>query len=52
MAITTIQPGGFYDINRDMHFSNQPLTSREQYDREMFYRRQQEEYRRLHGNGN
>jgi hypothetical protein len=52
VAITTIQPGGFYDINRDMHFSNQPLTSREAYDREMFYRRQQEEYRRLQGNGN
>ena len=48
MAITTIQPGSFYDINRDMHFANQPLTSREAYDREMFYRRQQEdEYRRM-----
>ena len=42
------QPGMFYDMNRDMHFSNQPLTSREAYDREMFYRRQQEdEYRRI-----
>ena len=40
--------GSSYDINRDMHFSNQPLTSREAYDREMFYRRQQEdEYRRI-----
>jgi hypothetical protein len=42
MAISTIQPGGFYDINRDMYVSD-----RERYEREMHYRRQEEEYRRM-----
>jgi hypothetical protein len=41
MAISTIQPGGFYDINRDTYHSG--MTSREAYEREMQYRRQQEE---------
>ena len=31
----------FYDINRDM------MTSREAYEREMYHRRQEEEYRRM-----
>jgi hypothetical protein len=43
MAISTIQPGGFYDINRDMYYSE-----RDRYEREMQYRRlQEEEYRRM-----
>jgi uncharacterized radical SAM superfamily Fe-S cluster-containing enzyme len=42
MAISTIQPGGFYDINRDMYYSQH-----EMYEREMQYRRQEEEYRRM-----
>jgi len=41
MAISTIQPGGFYDINRDTYYGQ-----REMYEREMQYRRQEEEYRR------
>lgn len=45
MAITTIQPGGFYDINRDMYNG---MTASEAYEREMHYRRHQEaEYRRM-----
>jgi hypothetical protein len=41
MAIS--QPGMFYDINRDMYYSQQDM-----YEREMQYRRQQEEeYRRM-----
>lgn len=36
-----------YDPNRDMYFANQPLTLREQYEKEMIYRRQEEEYRRM-----
>jgi hypothetical protein len=47
MAITTIQPGSFYDINRDMYFANQPLSSREQYEKELYYRQQAEELRRM-----
>ncbi len=43
MAISTIQGGMFYDINRDMYFSD-----RERYEREMQYRRlQEEEHRRM-----
>jgi hypothetical protein len=41
MAISTIQPGGFYDINRDMYYSE-----RDRYEREMYQRRQEEEYRK------
>ena len=42
MAISTIQPGGFYDINRDMYYSE-----RDRHEREMQYRRlQEEEYRK------
>jgi hypothetical protein len=47
MAITTIQPGSFYDINRDTYFANQPLSSREQYEKELYYRQQAEELRRM-----
>jgi hypothetical protein len=47
MAITTIQPGSFYDINRDMYFANQPLALREQYEKELYYRQQAEELRRM-----
>jgi hypothetical protein len=43
MGITTIQPGGFYDINRDMYNG---MTASEAYEREMHYRRKEEEYRR------
>jgi hypothetical protein len=42
MAISTIQPGGFYDINRDSYYGQ-----REMYEREMQYRLQEEEYRRM-----
>lgn len=42
MAISTIQPGTFYDANRDMYYSE-----RDRYEREMHYRRQEEEYRRM-----
>ena len=43
MAISTIQSGGFYDINRDSYYGQ-----REMYEREMQYRRhQEEEYRRM-----
>lgn len=44
MAIGTIQgAAGFYDINRDMYYSE-----RDRYEREMQYRRlQDEEYRRM-----
>jgi hypothetical protein len=44
MAISTIQPGEFYDINRDTYHSG--MTSREAYEREMQYRRQMDEYQR------
>ena len=40
MAIN--HPGMFYDINRDMYATN----SLEAYEREMHYRRQEDEYRR------
>ena len=40
MAIN--HPGMIYDINRDMY----AMTSREAYEREMHYRRQEDEYRR------
>jgi hypothetical protein len=44
MAIGAIQGGsGFYDINRDMY----AMTPREAYEREMYQRRQEEEYRRM-----
>jgi hypothetical protein len=44
MAISTLQSGGIYDINRDMY----AMTPREAYEREMLYRRmQEEEYRRM-----
>lgn len=36
MAIST------YDINRDMY-----ISERERYEKEMFYRRQEDEYRRM-----
>jgi hypothetical protein len=36
------QPGMFYDINRDMYYSE-----RDRYEREMHFRRQQEEEYRL-----
>ncbi len=44
MAIGAIQgASGFYDVNRDMYYSE-----RERFEREMQYRRQQEEeYRRM-----
>lgn len=38
-------PGSFYDINRDMYFDIR--SSQAQYEKEMFYRRQEEEYRRM-----
>jgi hypothetical protein len=44
MAIGTIQgASGFYDFNRDMY----AMTPREAYEREMYQRRQEEEYRRM-----
>ncbi|MFO0448752.1 MAG: hypothetical protein ACK52I_08835 [Pseudomonadota bacterium] len=44
MAIGTMQgAAGFYDINRDVYYSE-----RDRYEREMHFRRQQEEeYRRM-----
>jgi len=43
MAIGTIQgASGFYDPNRDMYYDDA-----RRYDREMQYRRQEEEYRRM-----
>jgi hypothetical protein len=48
MAISTLQSGGIYDINRDMY----AMTPREAYEREMFQRRQEEEYRRMQNNMN
>ena len=43
MAISTIQPGMFYDANRDMYYSE-----RDRHEREMQYRRlQEDEYRRM-----
>jgi hypothetical protein len=43
MAIGAIQgAAGFYDFNRDMY----AMTPREAYEREMYQRRQEEEYRR------
>ena len=39
--------GAIYDPNRDMYFANQPLSSREQYEKELYYRRQTEELRRM-----
>jgi hypothetical protein len=47
MAISTIQPGGFYDINRDMYSG---MTASEAYEREMHYRRQMDEYQRARQN--
>jgi hypothetical protein len=44
MGITTIQPGGFYDINRDMHYNAQ---ERYEYEKAMHDRRQEVEYRRM-----
>ena len=44
MAIGAIQgAAGFYDFNRDMY----AMTPREAYEREMYQRRQEEEYRRM-----
>ena len=45
MAIVTIQGGsGFYDFNRDMYYSE-----RDRHEREMQYRRlQEEEYRKMY----
>ena len=44
MAIGTMQGGsGFYDFNRDMY----AMTPREAYEREMYQRRQEDEYRRM-----
>jgi hypothetical protein len=43
VAIGAIQgASGFYDVNRDMY-----LSQREMHEREMFYRRQEDEYRRM-----
>jgi hypothetical protein len=46
MAISTIQPGGFYDINRDM-YGGYNAQERYEYERAMHYRRQEDEYRRM-----
>lgn len=43
MAVSA--PGSFYDINRDMHYRNE--QERYAYEKEMFRRRQEEEYRRM-----
>jgi len=38
MAISNIQPGGFYDINRDMYYSQE--------EQRRMYQMQEDEYRR------
>ena len=38
-------PGRFYDINRDMYFD--ASASQAQHEKELFLRRQEEEYRRI-----
>ena len=35
-------PGAFYDINRDLYYSE-----RERYEKELFYRQKEEDYRRM-----
>jgi hypothetical protein len=49
VAIGIIQgASGFYDPNRDMHFATPALSPQEQYDRERYFRRmQEEEHRRM-----
>jgi hypothetical protein len=49
MAIGTIQgASGFYDPNRDMYYKTPARSSQEQYERETyFHRMQEEEYRRM-----
>jgi hypothetical protein len=47
MAISTIQPTGFYDANRDIYYDD---ARRHEYERVMHYRRQEEEYRRMQNN--
>lgn len=46
MAI--VPPGSFYDVNRDMYFDAR--SSQAQYEKEMHYRRMEEEYRRAQQN--
>jgi hypothetical protein len=41
-------PGSFYDANRDMYFNTR--SSQAQYEKEMHYRRMEEEYRRAQQN--
>jgi hypothetical protein len=41
MAISTIQPGGFYDINRDMFYSERERFEREMHKRQMYAAQQQ-----------
>jgi len=53
MAISTIQPGGVYDINRDSYYdTNRDMyySQREMYEREMQYRQQVEAYQRARQN--
>jgi hypothetical protein len=44
MGVTTIQPGSYYDANRDMFFVS---ASQAAYERDMIQRRQEEEYRKM-----
>jgi hypothetical protein len=39
--------GSFYDINRDTYWDNGSLSERARYEKEMYLRRQEEEYRRM-----
>jgi len=41
MAISTIQPGGFYDINRDTYYSERERFEREMHQRQMYAAQQQ-----------
>ena len=39
--------GSFYDVNRDMYFDTRASQERYEYERAMYQRRQEEEYRRM-----
>ena len=39
--------GSFYDVNRDMYFDTRASQERYEYEKAMYQRRQEDEYRRM-----